>query len=69
MIKKKLNCFFLNIHNALKLMEYITYLVELPGKELDSHDGEDEPEDDTDEQHVANGRDGLDQCVHNNLKT
>ena len=50
-------------------MEYITYLVELPGKELDSHDGEDEPEDDTDEQHVANGRDGLDQCVHNNLKT
>ena len=44
-----------------------SYLVVLSGEHLDAHDGEDEPEDETDEEHVEDGRDRLDEGVHNNL--
>ena len=46
---------------------FCTHLVELPREELNAHDCEDEPEDDADQQHVADGRDGLHQCVDDNL--
>ena len=37
-------------------------------EELNSHDGEDEPEDDTDHQHIEDTGDCLDQGVDNNLR-
>jgi hypothetical protein len=43
------------------------YLVVFSGEELDAHDGEDEPEDETDKQHVEDGGDGLHQGVHHHL--
>ena len=42
-------------------------LVELATKELDSHDGEDEPEDEADQQHIDDGGDGVHQGIHHNL--
>lgn len=45
----------------------LTHLVVFAGKELDSHDGEDEPEDEADEEHVEDGGDGLHQGVHHHL--
>jgi len=36
-------------------------------KQTDAHDAEYEPEYETDEQHVQDGRDRLDQCIHNHL--
>lgn len=41
--------------------------VELSRKHLDPHDGEDEPEDEAHQQHVEDGRDGLDEGVDYNL--
>ena len=43
-------------------------LVELPAKELNAHDGEDEPEDETHEEHIEDGGNGVHQGVDNNLK-
>jgi hypothetical protein len=34
---------------------------------LNAHDGEDEPEDEADEQHVEDGGNGLNQGVHDHL--
>ena len=42
-------------------------LVELAPEELDAHDGEDEPKDETDQQHVDDGGDGVHQGVHHDL--
>ena len=42
-------------------------LVELAPEELDTHDGEDEPEDETHEEHVEDGGNGVHQSVDNNL--
>jgi hypothetical protein len=42
-------------------------LVVFSCEHLDAHDGEDEPEDEAHEQHVEDGRDGLDQGVHHDL--
>ena len=44
-------------------------LVELATKELDSHDGEDEPEDEADQKHIDDGGDGVHQGIHHNLST
>ena len=46
----------------------VNALEELATKELDAHDGEYEPEDETDEQHIDDGRDGVHQCVDHNLR-
>ena len=42
-------------------------LEELAAEELDAHDGEDEPEDETHEEHVEDGGNGVHQSVDNNL--
>lgn len=41
--------------------------VELPGHELDAHDGEDQPEYEAHEEYVEDGGDGLDQGIHYHL--
>ena len=41
--------------------------VKLSTKELDAHDGKDEPEDETDQQDVDDWGDGVHQCVDHNL--
>jgi len=41
---------------------------ESAAEQVDAHDAEDEPEDQTDEQHVEDGRDRLDQRVHDHLQ-
>ena len=41
--------------------------VELAGKQVHPHDAEDQPEDQTHQQHVEDGRDGPDQRVHHHL--
>lgn len=41
---------------------------ELPGEQIDSHDAKDQPEDQTHQQHVHDGRDRADQSVHHHLK-
>ena len=43
-------------------------LVKFAGEHLDAHDGEDEPEDETDEKHVEDGRDRLSQGVDHDLQ-
>ena len=45
-----------------------THLEVFPSKELDAHDGEDEPEDEADQQDVKNARNGLDESIYYNLK-
>ena len=45
-----------------------THLKVFSSKELDSHDGEDEPEDETDEEHVEDAWNGLDESIYYNLK-
>jgi hypothetical protein len=45
------------------------YLVVFAGEELDSHNGEYEPEDEAHQQHVEDGGDGLHQRVHHHLDT
>ena len=42
--------------------------VELPGKQVDSHDAEDEPEDQTHQQHVEDGGDRSNESVHHHLQ-
>ena len=44
------------------------HLEVFPSKELDTHDGEDEPEDEADQQDVEDARDGLDESIYYNLK-
>jgi hypothetical protein len=48
---------------------YSKYLVVFAGEELNSHDGEYEPEDEAHQQHVEDGGDGLHQSVHHHLDT
>ena len=36
--------------------------------DLDPHDGEDEPEDEAHKEYVDDGRDGIHQRIHHNLK-
>ena len=43
-------------------------LVKLATKQLDAQDGKDQPEDEADEQHVENGRNGEHERVDDNLK-
>lgn len=40
---------------------------ELPGEQVDTHDAEDQPEDETDQQHVHDGGNRPDQSVHHHL--
>ena len=42
-------------------------LAELAGEQVDSHDTEDEPEDETHEQHVHDGGNGSNKSVHDHL--
>ena len=41
--------------------------LELAHEGVDSDDGEDQPEDDTDHQHVEDAGDGLDESINNDL--
>ena len=43
-------------------------VLEAAAEQVDAHDAEDEPEDETDEQHVEDGRDRLNQRVHDHLQ-
>jgi hypothetical protein len=43
-------------------------LKELATKELNTHDGEDEPEDETHQEHIEDGGDSVHECIHNYLK-
>lgn len=45
----------------------IPAFVEATGEQVDAHDGENQPEDQADEEYVADGRDGSDQSVHHHL--
>jgi hypothetical protein len=40
---------------------------EFPFEELNSHDGKDEPEEETNEEDVEDGRDGVHQSIHDHL--
>lgn len=42
-------------------------VVELSSKQVDTHDAEDQPEDEADEQHVHDGGDGAQEGVHHHL--
>lgn len=42
--------------------------VELPRKQVNSHDAEDKPEDQANQQHVEDGGNGSDKSVHHHLK-
>jgi len=42
--------------------------LEAAAEQVDAHDAEDEPEHEADEQHVEDGRDRLDQRVHDHLR-
>lgn len=42
-------------------------VVVLAGEQVDTHDAEDEPEDQTHEQHVHDGGDGAEESIHYNL--
>lgn len=42
-------------------------VVVLACEQVDAHDAENEPEDEADQQHVHDGGDGPQQCVHHNL--
>ena len=50
------------------LVKVVHAFVEFPAKELDAHDGEDQPEDQADQEHVEDGRDGVHQGVHHDLE-
>lgn len=45
----------------------VNAVFEPTAEQIDAHDTEDEPEDQTDKQHVEDGRDCLDQRIHNHL--
>lgn len=47
----------------------IKTVIKLPCKQIDAHDAEDQPEDQTHEQHVKDGRDGSNERVHHHLTT
>ena len=59
--------FVVDLGDGKPLPEVVDTLVELPPEKLDAHDGEDEPEDQTHQEHVENGRDGIHQGIHHNL--
>ena len=59
--------FVVDLGDGKSLPEVVDTLVELPPEKLDAHDGEDEPEDQTHQEHVENGRDGIHQGIHHNL--
>ena len=44
-------------------------LVELSTKQIDSHDTEDEPKHEADQQHVEDGGDGLNQGIYHDLSS
>lgn len=46
----------------------MTNLVIFATEEIDTHDGKNEPEDETHEEHIDDGRDGSHQGVHHNLR-
>ena len=41
--------------------------IEPPAEQIDAHDAEDQPEHETDEQHVEDGRNRLNQRIHHHL--
>lgn len=45
----------------------IDAVVVLARKQVDTHDAEDEPKYEADQQHVHDGGDGSQQCIHHNL--
>ena len=55
-----------SLHTGLAQSQ--THLKIFSCEELNSHDGEDEPEDDTDHQHIEDTGDGLDQGINDNLR-
>ena len=59
--------FVVDLGDGKPLPKVVNTLVELSPEELDAHDGEDKPEDQTHQKHVENGRDGIHQGIHHNL--
>ena len=57
------------LHNANSKFDVVLVytFVELPTEELDTHDGEHEPEHQADQQHVQDGGNGEHESVDNNL--
>ena len=51
-----------------ELLVYVQTAGEASAKQIDAHDAEDEPEDETNHQDVEDGRDSLDQRVHHHLQ-
>lgn len=45
-----------------------THLVVFASKQLDTHDGKDQPEYETHQQYIEDGGYGLDQGIHDNLR-
>ena len=54
-----------------RIVEHLVVVVDAlevsPAEQIDAHDTEDEPEDETDDEHVQDGWYRLDQRVHHNL--
>ena len=61
-------CSLMFVMFYLRFSDVGTHLEVFPSKELDPHDGEDEPEDEADKQDVEDAWDCLDESVDHNLK-
>ena len=61
-------CSLMFVMFYLRFSDVGTHLEVFPSKELDPHDGEDEPEDEADEQDVEDAWDCLDESVDHNLR-
>lgn len=55
-------------YSSINSSSFLVYAFEkLSFKKLDSHNGENKPEEETDEKYVENGGDSIHQGIHNNL--
>ena len=59
--------FVVDLGDGQPLAKLVHALVKLASEKLDPHDGKYQPEDQTHQEHVKNGRDGIHQGIHHNL--
>lgn len=57
------------IHGELLLRGGVDTTVELPSKQVNSHDAEDEPENQTHQQHIEDGGNRSNKSIHHHLST
>lgn len=57
-----------NVNFKILLWCLIEAVIVLPSKQVDTHNTEDQPEDQTHQQHIHNGGNGTHQSIHDNLQ-